>query len=96
MKDGPMTKPTKREVDWETWLDSAMRNLNKTYGGLAGELGETVPELRGLTAEQMKNGAAVKILGERYKGLASLRARLASKPSRSETPELDDEGKAER
>jgi hypothetical protein len=52
-------------------LDSAVRNLNKTYGGLAGELGETVPELRGLTAEQMKNGAAVKLLGERYKGMAA-------------------------
>jgi hypothetical protein len=52
-------------------LDSAVRNLNKTYGGLAGELGETVPELRNLTAEEMKQGAAVKLLGERYKGMAA-------------------------
>lgn len=52
-------------------LDSAVRNLNKTYGGLAGELGETVPELRNLTSEEMKQGGAVKLLGERYKGMAA-------------------------
>lgn len=51
-------------------LDAAVRNLSKTYGGFAGELGETVPEVRNLTQEQLKNGAAVDILGQRYAGMA--------------------------
>ena len=40
-------------------LDSAVKNLAKTYGGLTGELGESIPKLKELTAEQLKNGAAV-------------------------------------
>lgn len=52
-------------------LDSAVRNLSKTYGGLAGELGETVPELRALSQEEMRQGGAVKLLGEKYKGMAA-------------------------
>ena len=31
-----------------------MKNLAKTYSGLAGELGESIPALRNLTAEEMK------------------------------------------
>lgn len=52
-------------------LDSAVSNLNKTYGGLAGELGESVPELKSMTAEQMKNGDAVKLMAEKYKGMST-------------------------
>lgn len=52
-------------------LDSAVKSLNKTYGGLAGELGETVPELRSLTQEQLRQGGAVKLLSDRYKGMAA-------------------------
>lgn len=52
-------------------LDSAVRSLNKSYGGLAGELGESIPEIKDMTAEQLKNGGAVKLLGERYKGMAA-------------------------
>lgn len=51
-------------------LDSAVRNLNKTFGGLSGELGESIPEIKALTEEQLKNGEAVKLLGDRYKGIA--------------------------
>lgn len=51
-------------------LDSAVSNLNKAYGGLSGELGETIPEIKNLTAEELKNGGATKLLGERYKGIA--------------------------
>lgn len=51
-------------------LDSAVRNLNKSFGGLSGELGESIPEIKSLTAEQLKNGEAVKIMAGRYKGLA--------------------------
>jgi hypothetical protein len=51
-------------------MDSAVKSLNKSYGGMAGELGEAVPAVRALTAEQLKQGGAVEILGERYKGMA--------------------------
>ena len=51
-------------------LDSAVSNLNKAYGGLSGELGESIPEIKNLTAEELKNGGATKLLGERYKGIA--------------------------
>ena len=55
-------------------LDSVVNNLSKTFGGYAGELGETVPEIKALSAEQLKNGEAVKILGEKYKGMAEATA----------------------
>lgn len=51
-------------------FDSAVRNLNKTFSGLAGELGESVPAIRNLTAEQLKNGEAVGVLSKQYEGIA--------------------------
>lgn len=51
-------------------LDSAVRNLGKTLSGLTGELGEAVPQVRGLTAEQLKAGAAIDVLAERFGGSA--------------------------
>lgn len=51
-------------------LESAAQNLNKSYGGLAGELGELFPEIKALTAEQLKNGEAVDIIAQKYKGFA--------------------------
>ena len=51
-------------------LESAVRNTAKTFSGLAGELGELIPQLRELTAEQMKAGDAVKLISELFGGLA--------------------------
>ncbi|WP_288516664.1 hypothetical protein [uncultured Treponema sp.] len=51
-------------------LESAVKNLNKTFSGLSGELGENVPQIKQLTKEQLKNGDAVKILAEQYSGMA--------------------------
>lgn len=51
-------------------LDSAVRNLGKTLSGLTGELGEAVPQIRGLTAEQLKAGEAINVLAERFGGAA--------------------------
>ena len=51
-------------------LDSAVRNVGKTLSGLTGELGEAVPQVRGLTAEQLKAGAAIDVLAERFGGSA--------------------------
>jgi hypothetical protein len=51
-------------------LESAVRNTAKTFSGLAGELGEMVPQLRDLTAEEMKAGDAVKIMADLFGGQA--------------------------
>lgn len=51
-------------------LESAVRNTAKTFSGMAGELGELVPQIRGLTKEQMEAGEAVKIMGDLFGGQA--------------------------
>jgi hypothetical protein len=52
-------------------LDTAITQLNATLNGNVGRLGQQNAELKGLTEEELKNGKAVEILGEKYKGLAS-------------------------
>lgn len=51
-------------------LESAVRNLNKTYSGMAGELGEAMPQVKSLTEEQLKSGDAVQVVADAYKGMA--------------------------
>lgn len=51
-------------------FESAVRNLSKTYGGLSGELGESIPQIKELTFEQLKNGEAVKVVASQYSGFA--------------------------
>ncbi|WP_147612330.1 coiled-coil domain-containing protein [Treponema pectinovorum] len=51
-------------------LESAVKNLNKSYSGTVGELANSVPSLKNLTSEQLKNGEAVKIVANQYKGMA--------------------------
>ena len=51
-------------------LESSITNLGKTFGGLTGELGETVPALRELTAEQLKAGEALDFVLGRFGGSA--------------------------
>ena len=51
-------------------LESAVRNTAKTFSGLSGELGELIPQLRGLTAEQMKAGDAVRLMSDLFEGQA--------------------------
>ena len=55
-------------------LESAVKNLAKTYGGLTGELGESIPALKNLTTEQLKSGEAVKYILSNYKGYAEAAA----------------------
>lgn len=52
-------------------MESAVKNLNKTYSGLSGKLGESIPQIKNLTKEQLKNGDAVKIVAQQYKGMAA-------------------------
>lgn len=63
-------------------LDSAVKNLAKTFGGLTGELGESIPKLKELTVEQLKNGEAVDFILENYKGFAESVAQTALGPLR--------------
>ena len=51
-------------------LESAVRNTAKTFSGLTGELGELIPQLRGLTAEQLMAGDAVQIMADLFGGQA--------------------------
>ncbi len=51
-------------------LDAAFKNLYKTFGGMTGELGESIPALKELTVEQLKNGAAVDFISKQYAGMA--------------------------
>lgn len=59
-------------------MNSAVRNLAKTYSGLAGELGESIPALRNLTAEEMKAGGAIKYVNDNYKGFAETAAQTGT------------------
>lgn len=51
-------------------LESAVKNLGKTYSGLAGELGEALPSIRTLSAESMKAGGAIRLVNEQFAGAA--------------------------
>lgn len=52
-------------------LESAVKYLNSSYGGLAGELGERIPQVKALTAEEMKQGKAVELVAKQYKGISA-------------------------
>lgn len=54
-------------------LEEATRQVSKTLGGFAGELGELSPAIKELTAEQLKNGDAARILLDAYAGTAAAR-----------------------
>ena len=61
-------------------LEGSVRNLAKTYSGLSGELGELIPQLRGLTAEQLQNGEGVKVVTELFEGQAKVLAQIGTGP----------------
>ncbi len=58
-------------------LESAVKGLNQTYSGSVGEMGKTLPALKCLTDEQLKNGEAVKMVAQAYKGQAEAAADAA-------------------
>lgn len=51
-------------------FDTAINQLNMTLNGSIGRLGMQNAELKELSEEELKNGKAVEILGDKYKGLA--------------------------
>lgn len=56
-------------------MESAVKNLNKTFSGLSGELGESIPQIKNLTKEQLQNGEAVKVIAKQYEGMAAQTAK---------------------
>lgn len=56
-------------------LNSAVRNVGRTLGGFAGELGEVIPELKALTTEQLQAGAAIDLIAQKFAGAAQGRIR---------------------
>lgn len=51
-------------------LATAAKQLNATYSGQAGLLSRQIGDVKALTAEQLKHGDAVKLVGDKYKGMA--------------------------
>lgn len=51
-------------------LNSATRNVAKTLGGFAGELGEVIPELKALSTSQLQAGAGIDLIAKKYSGFA--------------------------
>lgn len=51
-------------------LEFAIKNIAKTFSGLTGELGESVPALKEFSKEQLQAGAAVDFISEQFKGQA--------------------------
>ena len=59
-------------------LEGAVKNTAKTLSGMTGELGESVPALKDLTAVQLKAGEGVKLMGEMFDGMAKAEAQTFS------------------
>lgn len=74
----------------EMTLESAVKNLAKTFGGLTGELGESIPAMKQFTAEQLKSGAAVDYVLNNYKGYAETIANSGLGPLRQLKNSLGD------
>ena len=56
-----------------TDLESATRNVAKTLGGYAGELGEVIPALKDLTQEQLRAGKGIELIAKQFGGTATER-----------------------
>lgn len=52
-------------------LQSAARNVGRTVGGFAGELGELIPELKDLDASALRAGEGIELLAEKFEGTAA-------------------------
>ena len=55
-------------------LQNVALQLNKTYSGLAGELGEANSAIRGLSKEELEAGKAIDIIAQQYNGQAAAMA----------------------
>jgi hypothetical protein len=51
-------------------FQSTVEEINKTFSGTTGRLGQVIPELKDLTKEELENGKQLDILTEKYGGFA--------------------------
>ena len=51
-------------------LESNVKNLAKTFGGMTGELGEVLPGLKNMSKEALQSGEAIKYVAAQYAGFA--------------------------
>lgn len=51
-------------------LSTAAQTLNATYSGAAGLMGRQIDDIKDLTEEQLKNGDAIDLIANKYKGFA--------------------------
>lgn len=51
-------------------LKTAAETLNATYSGMAGTMGRQIADIKDLTDEQLKNGDAIDLIAQKYKGFA--------------------------
>jgi len=52
-------------------LENAARNVGKTIGGLSGELGELIPELRGMQEAGTLAGQGIEFINQKFTGAAA-------------------------
>lgn len=71
-------------------LDQAVKTLSKTYSGNAGKLKELNPAIANLTEAQLKNGDAVSIIAEQYKGMNEAMANTEAGKARQVENTFDD------
>ena len=64
-------------------IQNVALQLNKTYSGLAGELGEANGAIRALTKEELENGRAIELVAQQYKGAAAATADVGVQLSNS-------------
>jgi len=55
-------------------MESAVQSLNMSYNGSVGAMGKLLPTLKNLTAEELKNGAAIDAVKKAYGGMAQATA----------------------
>lgn len=52
-------------------VDAAVRNLGGSLSGVTGQLSRMLPQVRGMTEEQLKAGGAIDLVAKRFGGAAS-------------------------
>ena len=71
-------------------LEFGVKNLAKTFGGLTGELGESIPALKNLTKQQLMAGEAVDIVSKQFKGQAEAASKAGAGPLKQLTNRFGD------
>lgn len=61
-----VTVATNMAAVFGTDLETQVRNTAKTLGGFAGELGESIPQLKELSQEALRSGAGIRLLAQEF------------------------------